>query len=243
MAQEEHAGTTESIGLSLTKPFHGKGSTVDYATTITTVLAVLIPILIILTHVFQRRRSLFHIVNLLRFASLLALPVFMWTVGSYASFEGAKRVEFCHSCHTAMDMYVNDMHDPDSTTLAALHYKNRYIQEEQCYTCHADYGMIGTAKAKATGLFHLYHWLTDSATARGVQQIKVYSPYQNTFCLHCHAGSERFLKAGDGVHTGIADGLTQVNAATKAPVTGCLDCHAPVHPALAEYKKTHGGAK
>ena len=33
-----------------------------------------------------------------------------------------------------------------SETLAAKHYKNRFIRENQCYTCHSDYGVAGTAR-------------------------------------------------------------------------------------------------
>ena len=32
---------------------------------------------------------------------------------------------------------VNDMRDPGSETLAALHYKNNDIAKDQCYHCHS----------------------------------------------------------------------------------------------------------
>jgi cytochrome c-type protein NapC len=220
----------------LATPFTFKGGTVDYAEKITTALAVLIPVLILLAHILQRRRAWTMTVNVLRFAGIFLLPVFMWLIGSYATFEGAAKVEFCHSCHSAMDMYVLDMRDPASTNLAAVHYKNRLIDQEQCYTCHADYGVFGTMDAKMTGLIHLYRWLTSSPTALGEKQIELYHPYQNTWCLHCHAGSKRFLEAAGGTHTGLADQLLTVDPKTQAPGMSCLECHGPVHPTVAQWK-------
>jgi hypothetical protein len=135
-----------------------------------------------------------------------------------------------------MNMYVLDMRDPASKNLAAIHYKNRFIQQEQCYTCHADYGVFGTMEAKFTGLFHLYHWLTDSQTALGLAQIQLYHPYQNTWCLHCHAGSQRFLKAAGGTHLDLADQLVTVDSKTEKPGMSCLACHGPVHPTVKEWR-------
>ena len=45
--------------------------------------------------------------------------------------------------------------DPESMTLAARHYKNRWIATKQCYTCHKDYGFNGEIKAKMDGFRHL----------------------------------------------------------------------------------------
>lgn len=235
-ASVAYAATATDGIVSLTQPFVGHGSPVDYAGAIAAGLAVLIPIVIVLTHVLQRRRAWFGVVNVLRFAGLLGIPLVMWMTGSFASFEGAKDVSFCESCHTAMDPFVFDMKDPKSTTLAALHYKNRFIQESQCYTCHADYGVFGLVKAKFGGLWHLYYWETDSPMARGEEQITLYGPYPNTWCLHCHAGSQRFLKAGDGIHTSVAHDLLHVDPKTGAPDASCLDCHGPAHISLADWK-------
>ncbi len=111
-----------------------------------------------------------------------------------------------------------------------MHYKNRYIQEEQCYRCHADYGVHGAVGAKSRGLMHLYHWVFNSPTAQGVQQIKHYGPYKNELCLSCHAGSQAFLKIDDHIDF-------QEDMLTKDPDTGeadmsCLDCHGPAHKPL-----------
>lgn len=232
-------GVEQRNVTSIEVPFHGKGSAVDWAEWIATGLAVAIPVVIVLSHVLNR--SMVFLANILRFAGLFALPLGMWVIGSYATFEGAKSVEFCHSCHEPMNMYVSDMEDPASDNLAAIHYKNRFMQDDNCFTCHADYGLFGGLEAKMTGLYHLYFWLTKSPTGTGEAQIHLYHPYQNTWCLHCHAGSQRFLKADDGTHVDLGDALLAKDPKTGAPQTSCLDCHGPAHPSLKEWKAKKGG--
>jgi nitrate/TMAO reductase-like tetraheme cytochrome c subunit len=223
----------ETTALALEQPFVGKGSAADWAASITTYMSILILVIVIVTIIFERRRAPPSTLNLLRFTGLLVLPIFTMFLGSFATFEGSKKVEFCHSCHSAMDPYVNDMRNKASTTLASLHYNNRYIQTEQCYQCHADYGVWGTIKAKATGLRHLYYWIRNTETARGEKQITLYGHYRNEMCLHCHAGSQRFLKAEDGLHLDMANDFLVNDPITGEPKTFCLDCHGPAHPTLA----------
>jgi nitrate/TMAO reductase-like tetraheme cytochrome c subunit len=76
-----------------------------------------------------------------------------------------------------------------------------------------------------------------SPTGTGEAQIKLYHPYPNTFCLHCHAGSQKFLEADGGTHTDLGDGLLNTDPKTGAPETSCLDCHGPPHPTLEDWKK------
>jgi cytochrome c nitrite reductase small subunit len=248
VAHAQAAEETTALAI-LETPFEGRGSFVDWAESIAVVLAILILIIIIVS-AFLRRRLTPTIVGFLSFGGLCILPLFMLAFGSFATFEGAQKVEFCHSCHTAMDLYVGDMRDKNSTTLAAIHNNNRYFQEHQCYHCHSDYGVTGTAKAKFRGLQHLYYWVTNSATARGEKQIKYYGSFPNELCLHCHAGSQRFLKAGDGVHTDMADDLVGsvkeevgFRQDVASATTSCLDCHGPAHPSLADKNKTKKEAK
>jgi nitrate/TMAO reductase-like tetraheme cytochrome c subunit len=136
-----------------------------------------------------------------------------------------------------MDLYVSDMRDTSSTTLAAVHYNNRLIPREECYSCHADYSIWGTTEAKMRGLFHLYHWFANSPTARGEEQITLYKSYQNSLCLYCHAGSQRFLESGQRAHLKFADALLGTNAQTGAPLMPCGTCHGPAHPKLADRRK------
>ena len=232
--------STQATALALEKPFEGKGGFVDWAETITIILALLIVGLILFTRIFRRHLTPPR-VTLLYFASLCALPLGMMSFGSFATFEGSKRDEFCHSCHSAMDLYVDDMRDKESKTLAAVHYNNRYIQEEHCYSCHADYGVAGTAEAKFRGLKHLYYWVTNSATARGTEQIRTYGSYKNDLCLNCHAGSQTFLKADGGTHRAIALDLVGKDPHSGESTMSCLFCHGPAHLALANKKNIEKG--
>jgi hypothetical protein len=142
-----------------------------------------------------------------------------------------------------MDPYVTDMRNPDSHTLAAIHYTNRYIQEAECFQCHADYGLFGAALAKANGLSHFYHWVRRSPTARGEAQIHAYVPYRNGLCLQCHAGSKRFLEVKAGVHRDMPDELVASDPRTGAPIRSCLECHKPAHLTLAEWKARQAGER
>jgi cytochrome c nitrite reductase small subunit len=236
------ASGAETTVVSLRHPFEGQGSFVDMAERTTAVVAILILLIVLTTLLVRSGRLRSGYVTFLRFVGLFVLPIVLVGVGTFANFEGSKRVEFCHSCHTAMDLYVDDMKDPQSETLAARHYKNRYIQDEQCYHCHADYGVNGTIDAKLRGLVHLYYWVTHSATARGEKQIHLYGYYPNDLCLHCHAGSQRFLKVEE--HLDAEDDLLKTGAATGKPLMSCLECHPHdvAHLSLAAKRKRQKGS-
>ena len=233
----EQSSASELSALTLEKPFEGRGDVVDWAGSLTTAIGILILISIILTALLERQHVRPSIVSSLRFTSLGVLPILVLLLGGFVTLEGSKSTDFCHSCHTAMDLYVSDMQDTQSTTLAAIHYKKRQIQTNECYSCHADYGLWGAAEAKGRGLLHLYYWFMNSATARGEEQIKLYSSYQNSQCLYCHAGSQSFLEVARQVHTKFADALLKTKA-DGAPVLGCMKCHGPAHPTLTDKKDT-----
>ena len=75
-----------------------------------------------------------------------------------------------------MTPFVRDLQDVKSDTLAATHFKNRYIRENQCYSCHSDYGLGGTITAKLAGLGHVYRY----TTGRYTLPIKIAAPYPNS---------------------------------------------------------------
>lgn len=226
----------ETAAQTIAMPHKGSGGPSELAESIAVVLALLILGIVLCVTLFERRHLKPSTVGSLLFMSLCVLPLFLMLFGTFATVERAKGVEFCHSCHSAMNLYVADMLNPDSPTLVAVHYKNRYIEKNQCYRCHADYSIWGEIDAKARGLSHLYYWLTKSATARGEQQIHLHRSYQNTLCLQCHAGSQRFLAAGGGIHRTLAGALLEMDAKTGAPTTSCTACHRLVHPALTDAK-------
>jgi cytochrome c nitrite reductase small subunit len=143
----------------------------------------------------------------------LALVFFGYTYGMQAS----ERVEACGACHV-MEPWVKDLRDPGSTTLAAMHFKNRYIQENHCYTCHSDYGMFGTVKAKWEGFGHVVRY----ATGAYEPPIKIAHPYPNWRCLNCHGTSQKFLDPAKHPKEDLGDLLSGK--------TSCIDCHGPAHP-------------
>jgi nitrate/TMAO reductase-like tetraheme cytochrome c subunit len=148
------------------------------------------------------------------------LPLLSGPLGLVLSFRRSETVEFCASCHRPMQSYVNDMKDPRSESLAAVHYKNRYILDNQCYVCHTSSGVLGTVHAKTEGTIDLYKYYT--GTFR--MPITMRRPYANVYCLKCHGESAKYSAIKDHYQNQI------VLLSGKRP---CLDCHAEATPAHA----------
>ena len=147
-------------------------------------------------------------------AGIPVLPGFALLVGAGQIMEDAKRPEFCGSCHV-MGPFIRDLKDSESKNLASLHYQNRWVRENQCYTCHTDYGFTGPLRAKLAGVRHLFHYALHTYKL----PIRLRGTYDTGNCLHCHAESKAFLAAHD------------VDPAKLAPGDpACLDCHDPAHP-------------
>jgi cytochrome c nitrite reductase small subunit len=145
---------------------------------------------------------------------LLPLPVSM--LGMAVGMEQSKGVEFCSSCHV-MRPFVDDLRDLGSDTLAATHFKNRYIQREHCFRCHTNYGIFGTLQAKRAGMGHI--WKESTGTYE--LPIKLSRPYDYAICLDCHGQAVKFQKVE--VHH---DTLDQILSGE----VGCGDCHGLAHP-------------
>jgi nitrate/TMAO reductase-like tetraheme cytochrome c subunit len=146
------------------------------------------------------------------------VPALALALGVGAAVEDMKRPEFCGSCHV-MHPFTRDLTDPESATLAAVHYQNRYILRDQCYTCHTDYGVFGPLRAKLAGVRHLINYETGNYT----EPIAIREPYHNANCLHCHGEAKVF-------RTAHADMLAPLESGDMS----CLDCHRPAHPEAAE---------
>ena len=146
--------------------------------------------------------------------AVLLVPGLALALGFGMSLEYMKRPQFCGSCHV-MHPFTNDLRDPESGTLAAVHYQNRYILEHQCYTCHTDYGLFGPMRAKLAGVRHLVNYTTGNYT----EPIRIREPFRNANCLQCHGEAKVFRAA----HT---DALTELQSGEMS----CLDCHRPAHP-------------
>ena len=149
--------------------------------------------------------------------SVALVPLMVAFLAFTHGLEGSATVKSCGSCHT-MTPFVEDLRNVKSDTLAATHYKNRYILRNQCYTCHSDYGLAGTARAKLEGLGHVWRYTTGSYTL----PIKIAHPYSNVRCLGCHGESQKFLTSAGHPKEEIPN--------LMADKMSCLDCHGPAHP-------------
>jgi cytochrome c-type protein NapC len=161
--------------------------------------------------------------KILAFGVLFFLPLFCLGVGVENEMERSKTTAFCLSCHI-MEPYGKSLWVDDPTFLAAAHFQNHRVPaDEACYTCHTNYAMFGTFKAKLAGLRHLYVFYL--AKPPSPENIKLHEPYNNRECLHCHLGARSFEQGV--VHN--ADPATL--PAIKANKLSCISsgCHDVVH--------------
>ena len=154
------------------------------------------------------------------FLGICVLPFPVMLMSTAVGLEQAKAVDFCSSCHV-MRTFVEDMEDPASTGLAALHFQNRYIQEDHCYVCHTNYGLFGTVEAKIGGISHIW----EETTGTYELPIRAKGGYQFTVCLNCHGLSAKFAR--NDLHQAVIGEVL-------ANETACTDCHDLSHPAPIE---------
>ncbi|HKE06643.1 MAG TPA: hypothetical protein VKB48_02380 [Candidatus Acidoferrum sp.] len=164
--------------------------------------------------------------KLVAFASLVVMPAGALFIANYHTFEGVHEVSGCASCHVMRPM-VNDMMDPQSGTLAARHYKNKWIAENQCYHCHSDYGFSGNMEAKLTGFRHLARYTTHTYKEPIMARVR----FNNQNCLNCHKNTPKF-QVVQSHHT--AAGRLASNQMI------CLNCHGQAHPS--SLQRTPGSA-
>jgi|SRR5579883_483657 len=159
--------------------------------------------------------------KVLAFVSLFVFPMLAAFGGLNQHVERSKKTVFCTSCH-AMNDYGKSLRIDDPTHLPAAHWQNgRVPREDACFTCHTDYTMYGDYKAKLRGLRHV--WVQYLGTIP--KTIKLYTPYNNRECLHCHEGARSYEEASP--HKADDVGFARL---TKNEVS-CLTsgCHDQVH--------------
>jgi hypothetical protein len=157
--------------------------------------------------------------KMLAFAAMVLLPLGAITLANYHTFEGVHEVAACARCHVMRPM-INDMRDATSQTLAARHFRNGWIPQNQCYECHSDYGLSGGMAAKAEGYRHLARY-----TTRTYPEPIVYKGhFPNDNCLKCHKGKTPF-EAVKSHQT--------VRGLLEASTMSCLNCHGRPHPTRA----------
>jgi cytochrome c nitrite reductase small subunit len=147
---------------------------------------------------------------------LLVIPAFALLGSTGSMFEEMKQVESCNSCHV-MNLFVDDMHDPQSASLAARHFRSGAIPAKQCYSCHTGYGIFGTMESKRDGF---RHWLL-YVTRTWEEPITFKGSYPNSNCLGCHATSPAFREVES--HRALREPLS-------TDQMGCFTCHGVPHP-------------
>lgn len=160
-------------------------------------------------------------------ASFTVLPMATIGASSYKLFEGTHETEACASCHVMQPM-VTDLHSSTSTTLAALHSRNGWISDNECYSCHSGYGFAGSMAAKMEGYRHLVRYTT------GVYEEPIASRtvFDQSSCLNCHEGTDKFLAVNS--HMIAFEEL-------KSNKMSCMNCHGLAHPTRKD--RTPGSAR
>lgn len=164
---------------------------------------------------FRRRHIMAVASQWMLFIGICIMPLPVMMLSTAVGLEQAKDISFCQNCHV-MGKFVTDMKNPGSNRLAAVHFKNRYIQRDHCYICHTDYGLFGSVEAKIAGLGHIWKDATGSYT----MPVQISRPYRFTICLDCHAQSAKFERVRE--HKDLVAKIISGEA-------GCTSCHGPSH--------------
>jgi cytochrome c-type protein NapC len=161
--------------------------------------------------------------KMLAFVALLVLPVVSVWGGFDAHMDRAESTQFCLSCHV-MAPFGQSLHYDDKSYIPSLHYENNFVpRDHACYTCHTDYSMFGTVKAKVNGLHHIF--VQYFGTIPKPEDIKLYKPFPNETCLHCHLGARKFEEVNG--HHKTPDMLANVKSGKQSCVSS--GCHDTVH--------------
>ena len=131
--------------------------------------------------------------KILAFVGLFILPVAAVSLGFSEQMDRAQSRTFCLSCHV-MTGFGQTLYVDDPSYIPARHFQNNLVTRDRaCYTCHTDYTMFGGVTAKMRGMRHL--WVQYVGVVPKPEDIKLYVPYNNRECLHCHLGQRVFEEA------------------------------------------------
>jgi nitrate/TMAO reductase-like tetraheme cytochrome c subunit len=143
------------------------------------------------------------------FFVILLFPAVLGFATAKVSFSRAERVDFCGSCHT-MQPWIDDVTGSESASVAGAHFANRWIQRDQCYSCHSNYSFLGPMKAKIRGVEHVVAFYVGHSGP-----ISLYDEFPNANCLQCHEQAKGFRE--ESAHDPIEDLL--------AGKESCVECH------------------
>jgi cytochrome c-type protein NapC len=123
------------------------------------------------------------------FFGLGVFPLGTAFAGNIQGFEATKERAFCGSCHV-MIPHASDSNSLTSRSLSSRHARNKLFGDENCYACHADYGMFGTVVTKMGGMRHVWLYFTEyrhQTIEEARQTIHLLAPYPNDNCMQCHS--------------------------------------------------------
>lgn len=192
---------------------------------------------VLLLWFFVRRPALTRSTKLVLLFGIGVFPLATAGTGNIAGYHATKETQFCGSCHV-MTPYADDSTNLASTSLAARHARNEAFGHENCYACHADYGMFGTITTKIGGMRHVYEYLfhyRNTPNEAFQAEIEIRRPFRNATCMRCHSTrNPLFNKIGDHVSTQDDIRSGKVSCASEG-------CHGPAHPFSKEVKKRARG--
>lgn len=191
-----------------------------------TIAASAVAGIILLHHLIARPQ----LTAFVRIRLLLGLAVFPFIAALASTGSGLHRTtepEFCGSCHV-MGTHLEDLKDPKSISLAARHSRSPIIGPTACYTCHADYSMLGYPLTKLNGMAHVYHYYLGEygswSLERFHKEIRTKKPYPNSNCQQCHSGTlASFTNVKE--HVSLADELAENKVSCAS-----AGCHGVAHP-------------
>lgn len=171
-------------------------------------------------------RPLTRTIKIVLLFGIGVLPLATATTGNVAGYNATKSTRFCSSCHV-MTPYGEDSWNRASESLAARHARNEMFGHENCYACHADYGMFGTVTTKLGGMRHVYEYLFNYRSLElntALEKIEIRTPFQNTTCMHCHSTQNPAWNATPDHASSLDD--------VRAGKLSCASegCHGPAHP-------------
>lgn len=172
------------------------------------------------------RPKLSPAVKIVLFFGLGVFPAGLSMTGNIVDFEHTATREFCSGCHV-MHPWTDDVADPDSKTLAAMHSRNPNFGGNSCYACHSNYGMFGTVATKIGGMKHTWMYYTEYrnySIEEAVPKIHIYKPFPNSTCMQCHSTTlPGYMDIPDH-----ASALDRVRDGSLSCASA--GCHGPAHP-------------
>ena len=161
--------------------------------------------------------------KMLAFVALCVLPVLSLWAGLHEQIERSTSTRFCLSCHVMAD-FGKSLYVDDKSYVPGAHFQNNFVpRDHACFTCHTDYTMFGDYRAKWRGVHHV--WVQYFGKIPKPEKIKLYTPYNNRECLHCHAGARAYEEASS--HHKTPDMLSLASSNQISCMSS--NCHDIVH--------------